>query len=316
MTIMDRKIERVAIVGTGVIGASWAAYFLAQGLRVQATDPAPDAGARLTEAVDRLWPTMERIGLREGASRDRLSFFPDMQDALFEADFVQENGPENEEFKIELFRQMDACTPPDVVLATSSSGLLVSRVQSACVHPERVVLGHPFNPPHLIALVEVLGGQQTSSEAVQFTMDFYRSIGKRPVNPRKEVKGHIANRLQAALWREAFHLVDEGVASVEDIDIAISHGPGLRWALLGPFLNLHLSGGQGGIEHLLDHLGGPIETWWDDLGSPSMTPELKQKVAEGVREVLARYPDDEFVPERDRLLVDLVVEKAKAPKLP
>src|SRR5690606_30836074 len=140
MSIMDRKIERVAIVGTGVIGASWAAYFLARGLRVQATDPAPDAGARLAAAVDRLWPTMERIGLQEGASRDRLSFFPDMQDALFEADFVQENGPENEEFKIELFRQMDACTPPDVVLATSSSGLLVSRVQSACVHPERVVL--------------------------------------------------------------------------------------------------------------------------------------------------------------------------------
>jgi len=313
---MQREVKRVAVVGTGVIGASWAAYFLAQGLDVEATDPSPDAERRLRETVARLWPSMERIGLRPGASQDRLRFHADLPDALENADFVQENGPENEAFKIDLFRRLDAALPADVVLASSSSGLLISKVQSACRYPQRVVLGHPFNPPHLIPLVEVIGGAQTSAEALKAAMDFYISIGKSPVNPRKEVKGHIANRLQAALWREAFHLVDQGVATVRDIDVAISQGPGMRWALLGPFMNLHLSGGQGGIEHLLDHLGGPIEDWWKDLGSPSMTPELKHKVAEQLREVLATADESRFVPERDRLLLDLIAAKKESGQLP
>lgn len=313
---MQREVKRVAVVGTGVIGASWVAYFLSQGLDVEATDPSAGAEQRLSEAVARLWPTMERIGLRPGASPDRVRFHADLLDALKDADFVQENGPEDEALKIDLFRRMDAALPADVILASSSSGLLISKVQSACRHPQRVVLGHPFNPPHLIPLVEVIGGAQTSADALQFTMDFYSSIGKSSVNPRKEVKGHIANRLQAALWREAFNLVDQGVATVRDIDIAISDGPGLRWALLGPFMNLHLSGGKGGIEHLLDHLGGPIEDWWKDLGSPSMTPELKAKVAEQVREVLATYDEGRFVPERDRLLVELIAAKKASGELP
>ncbi|HUH87256.1 MAG TPA: 3-hydroxyacyl-CoA dehydrogenase NAD-binding domain-containing protein [Pusillimonas sp.] len=313
---MQQEVQRVAVVGTGVIGASWTAYFLAQGLDVDATDPSPGAEQRLRETVARLWPSMEHMGLRPGASQDRLRFFAELEDALKEADFVQENGPENEALKIELFQRMDAALAPNIVLASSSSGLLISKVQSACRHPQRVVLGHPFNPPHLVPLVEVIGGEQTSEEVLKFTMDFYASIGKRPIHPRKEVKGHIANRLQAALWREAFNLVDQGVATVHDIDVAIAHGPGLRWALLGPFMNLHLSGGQGGIEHLLDHLGGPIEDWWKDLGSPSMTPELKRKVAEQVREVLAGNDEAKFVPERDRLLLDLIAAKRESGKLP
>ncbi len=313
---MQREVKRVAVVGTGVIGASWAAYFLAQGLDVEATDPSPGAEQRLRETVARLWPSMERIGLRPGASQDRLRFHADLPDALKDVDFVQENGPENLEFKIDLFGRMDAALPADVVLASSSSGLLISKVQSACRHPQRVVLGHPFNPPHLIPLVEVIGGEHTSPEMLKAAMDFYTAIGKSSVNPRKEVKGHIANRLQAALWREAFHLVDQGVATVRDIDVAISQGPGLRWALLGPFMNLHLSGGQGGIEHLLDHLGGPIEDWWKDLGAPSMTPELKRKVAEQMREVLATADEARFVPERDRLLLDVIAAKKESGQLP
>ena len=313
---MQREVKRVAVVGTGVIGASWAAYFLAQGLDVEATDPSPGAEQRLRETVARLWPSMERIGLRPGASQDRLRFHADLLDALKDVDFVQENGPENLEFKIDLFGRMDAALPADVVLASSSSGLLISKVQSACRHPQRVVLGHPFNPPHLIPLVEVIGGEHTSPEMQQAAMDFYTAIGKSSVNPRKEVKGHIANRLQAALWREAFHLVDQGVATVRDIDVAISQGPGLRWALLGPFMNLHLSGGQGGIEHLLDHLGGPIEDWWKDLGDPSMTPELKAKVAQQMREVLATEDEARFVPERDRLLLDVIAAKKESGQLP
>ncbi|VTU17849.1 L-carnitine dehydrogenase [Variovorax sp. PBS-H4] len=305
-------IARVAVVGTGVIGASWAAWFLAQGLDVDATDPSPGAEARLREAVAQHWPTLERSGLAEGASTARLRFHASLEDAVREADFVQENGPERMDFKIELFRRMDAVAPPHAILASSSSGLTVSGIQSGCAHPERVVLGHPFNPPHLIPLVEVIGGERTSADVVERTMAFYAGIGKRPIHVKREVKGHIANRLQAALWREAFHLVEQGVASVADIDAAISQGPGLRWAVMGPFMNLHLSGGAGGIAHVLAHLGGPIEDWWHDLGSPSMTPELRQRVAEGVAAELGERRTSELERTRDTLLLDLIRAKAAA----
>ena len=316
MSVSSRVIQTVGVVGTGVIGASWTAYFLAQGLTVKATDPSPGAQERLLQTIDALWPSLQKIGLSPTADKSQVAFFSHLEEALEGVDFVQENGPEKESLKIDLFKRMDQALPADVILASSSSGLLMSRIQSECRFPERVVLGHPFNPPHLIPLVEVIGGAQTSSDVVERTMRFYADIGKRPIHPRKEVKGHIANRLQAALWREAFNLVDQGVASVKDIDAAIAHGPGLRWALLGPFMNLHLSGGEAGIEHLLDHLGGPIEDWWHDLGDPAMTPELKHKVAQGVREMLHGHSESEFVPERDRLLVDLLAAKNDAGKLP
>ena len=303
-------VRRVAVVGTGVIGASWTAYFLAQGLDVNATDPSPGAEERLRQAVAQHWPTLERFGLAAGASVDRLRFHDSLEDAVSVADFVQENGPERMDFKIELFRRMDAAAPPDAILASSSSGLAISGVQSGCAHPQRVVLGHPFNPPHLIPLVEVIGGELTSADAIERTMAFYAAIGKRPIHVKREVKGHIANRLQAALWREAFHLVEQGVASVADIDTAIAHGPGLRWAVMGPFMNLHLSGGAGGIAHVLAHLGGPIEDWWKDLGAPSMTPALQAQVSEGVAQELGARRTAELEAARDTLLLNLIRAKA------
>ncbi|CAN5721479.1 3-hydroxyacyl-CoA dehydrogenase NAD-binding domain-containing protein [soil metagenome] len=309
------SVKRVAVVGTGVIGASWVAYFLAHGLDVNATDPSPGAEARLRDAVAQHWPTLERFGLSAGASMDRLRFHDSLEDAVSVADFVQENGPERMDFKIDLFRRMDAAAPPDTILASSSSGLAISGVQSACAHPQRVVLGHPFNPPHLIPLVAVIGGEQTSADAIARAMAFYAAIGKRPIHVKREVKGHIANRLQAALWREAFHLVEQGVASVADIDTAIAHGPGLRWAVMGPFMNLHLSGGAGGIAHLLDHLGGPIEDWWNDLGTPSMTAALKQQVTEGVADALGTRSTAELEAARDHLLLDLIRAKSETGKL-
>ena len=303
-------VRRVAVVGTGVIGASWTAYFLAQGLDVNATDPSPGAEERLRQAVAQHWPTLERFGLAAGASVDRLRFHDSLEDAVSVADFVQENGPERMDFKIELFRRMDAAAPPDAILASSSSGLAISGVQSGCAHPQRVVLGHPFNPPHLIPLVEVIGGERTSADTIERTLAFYAAIGKRPIHVKREVKGHIANRLQAALWREAFHLVEQGVASVADIDTAIAHGPGLRWAVMGPFMNLHLSGGAGGIAHVLAHLGGPIEDWWKDLGAPSMTPALQAQVSEGVAQELGARRTAELEAARDTLLLNLIRAKA------
>ena len=311
MSAAAPTIRRVAVVGTGVIGASWAAFFLARGLDVTATDPAPGAEQRLHEAVQRHWPTMQRMGLADGASPERLRFDAELERALDGCDFVQESGPERADFKADLYARMDAATPPQVLLASSSSGLPVSGMQVRCKTPQRVVLGHPFNPPHLIPLVEVGGGESTSPGSIQRAMDFYAALGKRPIHVRREIAGHIANRLQAALWREAFHLVDQGVASVSDIDTAIAHGPGLRWALMGPFMNLHLSGGQGGMQHLLEHLGGPIESWWRDLGNPAMTAALKDRVVQGVAEARGMRREEELERTRDELLTDLIRAKAQ-----
>jgi 3-hydroxyacyl-CoA dehydrogenase len=230
--------------------------------------------------------------------------------------FIQENGPERVDIKRDVIAQIDAAAPSDTIIATSSSGLLISDIQDAATHPERVLLGHPFNPPHLIPLVEVVGGRLTSQKAIQDAIAFYASIGKKPIHILREVKGHVANRLQAALWREAFYLVEQGVASVSDIDTAIAHGPGLRWALLGPFMNLHLSGGAGGLSHLLEHLGPPIETWWRDLGDVTLNPELNERFAQGVREELGETELAALTAQRDDILLTLLNLKSQANQLP
>jgi carnitine 3-dehydrogenase len=309
-------IDRVAIAGCGLIGASWAAYFLAHGLDVVATDPAPGAETRLREAVEKYWPVLERIGLAEDASKERLRFEADLSIAVKDAGFVQESGPERLDIKRTLIGEIDAAAKADALIATSSSGLLASDIQDAARHPERVLVGHPFNPPHLIPLVEVVGGKLTSAAAIDLALKFYAAIGKKPIHIRKEMKGHIANRLQAALWQEAFFLVDQGVASVADIDAAIAWGPGLRWALLGPFLNLHLAGGDGGIAYLMDHLGAPIESWMRDLGEISLSEKMKTEVVRGVGAELEGRDLSAMVSRRDDVLLALLGLKAKARELP
>lgn len=304
-------IERVAIVGTGVIGASWASNFLAQGLDVSAFDPAPGWAERLQATVAVQWPVLERIGLAEGADKARLRIAATLEEALEGAQFVQENGPERLDAKRALFAAMDAATGADVVIASSSSTLKVSDVQAGLRHPGRIVLGHPFNPPHLIPLVEVVGGGATDAAAIEAAMAFYRQVGKKPIRLKKEKVGHVANRLQAALWQEAFSLLIEGVADAEDIDAAISHGPGLRWALLGPFLNLHLTGGPGGIDHMLAHLGPPTESMWRDLGRVDLTPEVAAVLARAITERVAALDLPAVVAERDATLVSLLQAKAK-----
>ncbi len=314
----EAPIRRAAIIGTGVIGASWATCFLARGLDVTASDPAPGAEAALRETIARQWPAMEAIGLAPGASPERLRFCASPEQAVEAAEFVQENGPERLALKRDLFAALDAAAAPSAILATSSSTITVSEFQDACAHhPGRVVLGHPFNPPHLIPLVEVAGGGATSAEAVERALGFYRAMGKHPIHLRREVRGHVANRLQAALWQEAFHLVQAGVASVADIDAAIAHGPGLRWALLGPFLNLHLSGGPGGIGGLFEKpLWQATEGMWRDLGQLSVDPALGARVAEGVAAELDGRDEAEMLRQRDALLLDLLRRKAGAGELP
>jgi 3-hydroxyacyl-CoA dehydrogenase len=302
----QKPIQRIAIVGTGVIGASWAAEFLARGFDVVATDPAPKAEASLREYVDKAWKDLKSIGLSKGASRDRLRFTTSMEEALSEADLVQENAPERPDFKMKLYAEMEEIAPVDSLFASSSSGITPSVIQSQCKHPERVVVGHPFNPPHIIPLVEVVGGNKTSPDAIQRAISFYASIGKKPVHLKKELPGHVANRLQAALYREMLYLIEQDVLSVEDTDAAVCYGPGPRWGVMGQSLQWHLGGGAGGIQHFMDHLMTPLEGMMKTLGTPNITSELKQKIVDGVMHVAAGRSVDQLAQEENRVLIGLL----------
>jgi 3-hydroxyacyl-CoA dehydrogenase len=305
----NKDIRKVAIIGTGVIGASWASLYLAHGLDVATTDIAPNAEAALRHFVDGAWPALTRFGLAPGASRERLTFSVDLHKALSDADFVQENGPERPDFKTKLFADLDASLPVTTILASSSSGIPMTVIQSACNNPGRCGIGHPFNPPHLMPLVEVVGGEKTSAETIARTMDFYSSLGKKPIHIRKEIKGFIANRLQAALWREILFLLSEGVADVSAVDDAVCWGPGLRWGLMGPSMLAHLGGGQGGIQHAIDHLFRPMTTWWA-TSDPALTPGLEKQIAEGTLRLAGSRSIEELERERDTMLMELLATRS------
>jgi carnitine 3-dehydrogenase len=307
----NKPVKRIAVVGTGVIGASWAAQYLARGFDVVATDPAPNAEANLRKYVDEAWGALTSIGLSPGASRERLSFTTKMQEALAKADFVQENGPERKDFKIKLFADMDDATPPDSIIASSSSGITPSVMQSACKRPGRILLGHPFNPPHIIPLVEVVGGEKTSPEAIEQAMAFYASIGKKPIRLRKEIPGHVANRLQLALYKEVLYLIEQDVLSVADVDDAVSWGPGLRWGVMGPNLQFHLAGGAGGIHHFFEGIFTGLLPVMGTLGNPQITPELKQKVAAGVLREAAKRSVEQLAKGEDEQLLGLLRLRAQ-----
>jgi 3-hydroxyacyl-CoA dehydrogenase len=309
---MTTQIRRVAVIGTGVIGASWTALFLAKGLKVVATDVAPGAEGRLKQYVDEAWPALESLGLAPGASRSNLKFVADLSQAVAGAELVQENGPERIDFKKTLYGQLDALLPPTAIIASSSSGLTMSEIQAGCpTHPERCVIGHPFNPPHLIPLVEIVGGAKTSEDTIQRVADFYTALGKRTIRLHKEVPGHVANRLQAALWREIVYLVSEGVVDVSDADTAVCWGPGLRWGVMGPTLLFHLGGGQGGIEHFFDQFTGPMTAWWKVLGNPQITPEVRKTVVAGVLKEAGTRSLDALASQRDAVLLGLLKLRAK-----
>ncbi|AAU48452.1 3-hydroxyacyl-CoA dehydrogenase NAD-binding domain-containing protein [Burkholderia pseudomallei] len=295
------KIQRIAVVGAGVIGASWTAFYLSKGFDVAVTDPAPGARERLDAALANF------LGERAGTLASRVAFEPTLDAALEGADFVQENGPERLDFKRELYRRIDARLPAHVLVASSSSGLKMSDIQTACdAHPQRCLVAHPFNPPHLIPLVELVGGAATSADAIARAKRFYDSLGKVTIVLNKERAGHVANRLAAALFREVYYLVGEGVVSVEDADKAVSWGPGLRWGLMGQSLVYHLGGGEGGIAHFLEHLSGPMASWWNDLGAPSFSPDVDRQLIDALREIQGAHSMRELGAERDRLLVELI----------
>lgn len=300
----ESDIKKVALVGGGVIGGGWATRCLANGLEVVLTDPRPEARDYVETMVADAWPVLEDAGL-VSENKGELHFAQDIAQAVQDADFVQENVPEREELKISVHEEISRHAREEVVIASSSSGLLPSRLQERCAHPERLMIGHPFAPVYLLPLVEIVGSEQTSQTAIAQAGAFYRSLGMRPLHVRREIEAYIADRLQESLYREALHLIDQGVATVAEIDAAVTGGPGLRWAFMGTFLAWHLGGGPGGMRHTIEQFGPALELPWSHMKAPELTDELKERIVDGCEVESGARAFDEMERRRDRCLAEI-----------
>ena len=298
-------IRRVGLVGGGVIGTGWSIRCLAHGLDVSVTDPAPGSEENLREAVERAWPIMEEAGLAESASQDRLEFVSSIEEAVGGADFVQENVPEREGVKTSVLSEIGRHAPRDAIIASSSSGLLPSRIQAETAAPERVIIGHPFSPLYILPLVEIVGGRETSEEAVRTAAGYYRRIGMRPLHVRNEIEAYISDRLQQAIWYEALHLVNDGIATIPEVDAAITGGPGLRWAFMGTAMAWHVASGEGGMRATMAHFGPAMDLPWTKLVPPELTDELNRRVVEGCDEATGDRDWREMQRRRDICLLKI-----------
>lgn len=298
---------RVAVLGGGLIGRSWAALFLAAGKSVAVYDPDPATEARVRETVESVWPTLRQLGLTDHPSpAENLVISTDAGSAVANAQFVQESVPERVEVKHRLYAEIEDALAAGAVVASSASGLTLTELQAGWRRPDRFVLGHPFNPPHLIPLVEVMGNERTAAGVVDWARAFYESVGKVTIEVKREVPGHVANRLQAALWREAIHLVNEGVASVVDVDTAVSSGPGLRWAAMGPTHLFHLGADETGLAEFCARYSDSFNRWWDDLGEPHLDTPTVDRLVEGMAPVVDSMSYEELAARRDALVAAVV----------
>lgn len=304
--MQKNTIKHVTVVGTGVIGNGWITRFLANGYTVTASDPDESAEARTRDAVNRAWPKMEEMGLCDGASQDNLFFEPHLEKALENADFVQENVPEREELKRNVIATIDKYAPKEAVIASSTSGILPSVLQADCTrHPERTIVAHPFNPVYLMPLVELVGGDKTEAAYIEKAKNVYDGMNMKPLVVRNEIEGHIGDRLMEAIWREGLHMVNDGIATTEEIDASIIYGPGMRWALMGPFMTLHMGGGKQGMRHLLKQFGPALKLPWTKLEAPELTDELANNVIEGCEAQTGDVEMEELEERRDKFLIEL-----------
>lgn len=304
------KVTRVAVLGAGTIGASWTAGYLAQGMTVSVWDPDGETEARVRDVVAGAWPALERIGMVAGADPDAVSFHTTPAAACQGVELVQENAPERIDVKLALYDEIEAVLAPDAVISSSTSSIMPSDLQANCKHPGRLAVGHPFNPPHLIPCVEVIGGKQTDPAVVDWLMAFYSAAGKQPIRINKEVPGHLINRLQMALWREVIYLVNQGVTSVGDADKGIAYGPGLRWALMGPTLTFHMAN-AGGMSGFLDHFGEMNESMWNQLGDATLDAETRQRLIDGVEDEADGVSVADLRAKRDAMLIAVLEALAK-----
>lgn len=300
------EIRKIAVVGTGVIGAGWATRCLTRGIDVVATDPGPDAEAKLRASLANAKPAAEKLYGTPGVKPGTLTFVATVEEAVADADFIQESAPEREDLKRKLHAQMDAAARSDVIIASSSSGLMPTAIQADCKHPERVLIGHPFNPVYLLPLCEVVGGNKTSADNIKRAMEFYTSIGMYSLHVRKEIEGYLADRLQEAIWREILHLVNDGVATTGELDDAIKYGPGLRWAFMGTNLIYHLAGGDTGMRHMLHQFGPALKLPWTKLEAPELTEELIDRMVDGTQAQAAGKTVKELEQLRDNCLIDIM----------
>ena len=302
------QINVVGLAGTGSVGTAWAALLLAHGYSVVAYDHDSASAARLEHAVSAAWPVMRTLqpGIPEFPPLERMRFAASLEDLAQSSDLVQENVAEALEIKRDVLARLDAVLPPDRLILSSSGGVPPTKLQEFCSHPERVLLGHPFHPAYVVPLVEVVAGEHTREDAVDLAVAYYEGLGKKPIRLRRELVGHLTNRLQFAMLREAIHCLSEGVASAEDIDAAVRTGLGPRWALMGPLMTWNLAGGSGGIEQLVSRFHDDVELWWSALGTPSLTPDVCEKLFEGVRELRHGMSNDQWSTWRDTELVELL----------
>jgi len=312
--MLDRdpsEVTRVTCVGAGPIGGGWTAHFLARGYEV--TTYLHDAAEidQLNRLLDTAWPALQEIGLQPGASREKLSWTTSLEEAVADTGFIQESVPEVLELKQDLYRQLGELADPRIVIASSISGLSMSDIQAKCATPERTVVAHPFNPPYLLPLVEMIGGEKTDPSIIPWTEKFYRIAGKAPLVMQKEIPGFIATRLQEAIWREALHMVANGEATVEQIDQAVINGPGPRWALMGPCEIFHVGGGEGGMAYCLDQFGPALKLPWTRLVAPELTDELRNRMVDGCLEMCGDATFAELSEKMNRGLVEIAkIKKA------
>jgi len=300
------SITRVTSIGAGPIGAGWTAHFLARGYDVTAYLHDASETDAFMSILNTAWISLTDLGLSPGASLDRLQISTDLEDALAVAEFVQESGPERLEIKQVLYARMGAILPPSVVIGSSTSGLMMSDIQADCPTPERTVIGHPFNPPYLLPLVEIVGGKKTAPEAVAWAGEFYKIAGKAPLMMKKEIPGFVATRLQEALWREALHMVANGEATPEDIDIALMNGPAPRMVSQGQCMAFHVACGAGGMATNLDQFGPALKLPWTRLEAPELTKELRDRMVDGCNEVAGSRHFEDMAAQRDREIVGVL----------
>ena len=300
------KKKIVSIVGTGVIGAGWAARFLANGYIVKAYDPKKQSLNQLKINVKIAFKSLKKVGLNKKASLSNLKIYTQLSKALEETTFVQENAPENEKIKKDILQKVDLLVNKNVIIASSSSGLLPSKIQLKCLHPERVLIGHPFNPVYLLPLVEVVGGKKTKPKFLKLAKTFYENVGMKPLMVKKEIEGYVSDRLQEALWRESLHIIKDGIATTQEIDDAIVYGPGLRWSFMGVCLTFHLAGGEMGMKHMLEQFGPALKLPWTKLKAPSLTPKLKKLMITGTKKQADKFSIKDLEEQRDIFLIEIM----------
>ena len=300
------SVTRVSSLGAGPIGGGWTAHFLARGYDVTAYLHDESETDAFMSILNTAWVSLTALGLSPGASMDRLRIVTDLEEALDGAEFVQESGPERLEIKQALYKKMGAILPPSVVIGSSTSGLMMSDIQVDCITPERTVIGHPFNPPYLLPLVEIVGGNKTAPEAVAWAGKFYKVAGKAPLMMKKEIPGFVATRLQEALWREALHMVANDEATPEDIDIALMNGPAPRMAAQGQCMAFHVACGEGGMATNLDQFGPALKLPWTRLEAPELTKDLRDRMVDGCNTVAKGQHFEDMVAQRDREIVGVL----------